>query len=108
MGEIRKQQWGDLVGALENILHDRVGLTEGCRDVVDIGHGLGLTTPLFDPFRGFESETDAFPVGKVRQLWAEEALQNMDRQRAKAEAHYRDWVLEAARNLLAYAKEQRV
>jgi hypothetical protein len=106
MEAVRKQQWKNLAEALDNLLHDRVGLTEGCRRVVSIGHSLELDTPLFDPFRGYESESGAFPLGDVRQLWSAEGLQEMDRQREKTEAHYRDWILEAAKNLHRYAKEQ--
>ena len=106
MEAFRKQQWENLAEALENLLHDRVGLTEGCRQVVGIGHSLKLDTPLFDSFRGFESESDAFPMGEVRKLWSATGLEEMDRQREKTESHYRDWILKAAKNLHSYVKEQ--
>lgn len=106
MDAFQKQQRQKLVRALENILQDRVGLTQGCREVVDLGHSIGLETPLFDPFRGFESETDRFPVGDVRQQWSAEGLEEMDRERAHTEAHYRDWISEAARKLQSHIQEQ--
>jgi hypothetical protein len=106
MDGLQKQQWQNLVEALEDIINDRIGLTEGCRRIVGIGHSLELKNPHFNPFRGFDSESGVFPIGDVRKLWSTKALEEMDRQLEKTEAHYRAWVFEAAQGLLTYAKEQ--
>jgi hypothetical protein len=67
---------------------------------------LELESELFNPFRGYESESDSFPLGKVRELWSEDGLKEMDRQRERTEAHYHDWIMGAAEKLLTYAREQ--
>jgi hypothetical protein len=106
MTTANKQQWTALVGALESVVQQRVGLTEGCRKIFAIGNSLELESELFNPFCGYESESDLFPLGEVRKLWSESGLADMDRQRESTEAHYHDWIMAAAEKLLAYAREQ--
>ncbi|BDU21706.1 hypothetical protein [Dyella sp. GSA-30] len=88
--------------ALEDLLAGNVCLTEGVREVVQWGwSNHGLNEELFRPFVGVDSETDRFPVGRVRELWATDALAKADEERIAAEDHYREWVMESANILLA-------
>ena len=59
---------------------------------------------LFFPFTGIDSETDKYALGQVRDRWNAEALDALDRERAKAEIHYLPHAIEAAKALLAYAR----
>lgn len=100
-----KKQWEELANLLDAILDGRVGLTEGCRAVVSSGYPLERNNPLFNPFRGFDSESDAFPLGEVRNEWASDSLRKIDAEREQTEAYYRNWVFEAAKQLRSYARE---
>ena len=105
--EYVRRQWAELATVLENILHEHIGLTEGCRKVVHVLNNLGeRENILSNPFVGYDSESDAYPLGDVRKLWSEEGLANADREREKTEAHYKDWVFDAARKLLEVAYKQ--
>ncbi len=106
MKEFEKRQWAALADLLGDILAGRIGLTEGCRAVVSRGYGLEPDNALFDPFRGFDSESDAFPLGEVRKFWAPDRLKEIDTQREQTEARYRDWVLDAAKHLRSYARDK--
>lgn len=101
-----KRQWAELADLLRDLLDSRIGLTEGCRKVVTEYCDLERGNKLFDLFRGFDSESDAFPLGQVRELWAPVSLKDMDAQREITEAHYRNWILDAAEQLRAYAQQR--
>lgn len=66
MEELAATRWTELVSLLDAILDERVGLTEGCRAVVCSSYGLERGNALFNAFRGFDSESDVFPLGEVR------------------------------------------
>lgn len=88
--------------ALVDLLGENICLTEGVRNVVQwrwSNHG--LDEELFRPFVGVDSETDRFPIGKVRNLWNAGRLQEIDAERLVTESHYRAWVLESGKSLLA-------
>jgi hypothetical protein len=104
--ESEKLQWAALAEILDHIIEGRVGMTAGCRAVVNRYWQLERENSLFNPFRGFDSESAAFPLGEVRQQWAASSLKEVDAERVHTEAHYRDWVFEAARRLRSYAREK--
>ena len=47
-----------------------------------------------------DSETDALPLGEVRELWNTEALKRQDIEIAKAESRYREMVSDACHGLV--------
>jgi len=82
--------------ALENLLAGNVCLTEGVREIAQwrwANHG--LNEALFRPFVDVDSETDSFPVGRLRELWSEDGLARADAERVAAEGRYREWILES-------------
>lgn len=86
---------------LEFLLEGKMCLTEGVRGVAQwrwSNHG--LNEEFFSPFVGVDSETDRFPVGKVRELWSAEALAKADAERDIVEARYRNWMMECGSKLL--------
>lgn len=101
-----EQHWTKLLGTLDAILEGRTGLTEGCREVLRIGEDLRADSRMLDPFRGFEAVTRGFPLGDARKMWSAKSLEKKDSERAKTEDQYRDWILQAARQLHAHAKVQ--
>ena len=82
-------------------LEGKVCLTEGVREIARwrwSNHE--LPEEFFSPFVGVDSETDRFPVGKVRELWSAKALAQADAERIVAEAHYKKWTMESGSKLL--------
>jgi hypothetical protein len=99
------KDWRTLVAVLEELLADRMGVTEASRNVVALRHQLcEEQNELFFPFVGLNSETDAFPLGDVRKLWAPDVLEHYDQERVKVEDLYRSFALHAGKQLLEYAK----
>ena len=95
-----------LTDALKALINGDVSLTEGVRKVAQwqfANHGLANAEELFHAIVGVASETDAFPLGESRTLWAEDELARCDAEREQSEMHYRDWVLESATRLLTEA-----
>ena len=95
-----------LTGALKALINGDVGLTEGVRQVAQwqfANHGLNDAEELFRAFVGVASETDVFPLGETRTLWAEDELARCDAEREQSEMLYRDWVLESATRLFTEA-----
>jgi hypothetical protein len=107
MSDQHLEGWRSPVTTLEGILQGRLGITEGCRTIVAL-RGLlhEQSNDLFTPFVGVDSETDRFPLGSVRDRWSATALAREDLERVNAENHYRSWLIDAARKLLAYANER--
>jgi hypothetical protein len=51
-------------------------------------------------FTAIDSETDALPIGEVRQHWSSEALERKESETTAAERSYRNTAIEAATRLL--------
>jgi hypothetical protein len=98
--------WNALVHALADFLVGRIGITEGCRNIVDIARAMGEGhNDLLTPFVAFDSETDTRPVGPVRARWAPAALQREDAERIEYENLCRAELIRAAQELLEYANK---
>ena len=99
--------WRSLVVVLDALLSDRISITEGCRRVVRLRFELAEeSSELFLPFVGVDSETDAFPLGEVRDLWSSAALVREDQKRSRVEERYRPLVIKASKELSAYASSR--
>jgi Protein of unknown function (DUF2489) len=101
-----KDEWAELALLLERLLHEQIGLTEGCREISRMDIAIGTDNPLFMTFWGYHTESDSFPLGDVRKLWSEEGLAKEDAERAKVEAFYKQRVFAAAEQLLEFARKQ--
>jgi hypothetical protein len=98
--EFEQAQWTELAFALDAMIAGTITLTEGCRRVFELRHSLEQdSNELFDPFSDFYSESDAFPLGEVRKLWAAHALVEMDIKREAIEQLHKDWIIDAAKTL---------
>ena len=62
--------------------------------------------PHIRAFVGINSETDALPIGEVRQHWAPETLEREDNKIVEAEAHWRARGREAAEAIVKLLKEE--
>ena len=96
--------WKALIEVLSDLLADRVGITEASRKVASLRFSLGEeSNELFFPFVGVDSETDAFPLGDVRNRWAPAALEREDAERIRYEQLCRPSLTQATEKLLQYA-----
>jgi len=94
-----------LVRTLEELTASRLSVIEASRQISAARFALRQEqNPLFLPFVGIDSETDAFPIGAVRDLWASDALELYDRKREVAEQLYLPRALEAAAPLLEWSR----
>ena len=99
------KQWQARVEVLEGLVSGAVGITDGCRKVVALGHALDESSnELFLPFVGVDSETDRFPLGGVRERWAAAALAREDKERLATEENYRSFIKDACEKLLSVAR----
>ena len=101
--------WNALRGALLDFLESRVGVTAGCRNIMDMARAMGEwpDNNMFLPFVSFDSQTESHPVGPVRAR-CPPALQREDAERIRFENLCRSELMDAARALLAYANKRAV
>ncbi len=90
-----------IAAAARELLSGSISITEAARRIMGPAYELGsaLEEP-FVTFLGIDSETDAFPLGAVRDHWNPEALQRQDAERGRYESSVRDRALKACRELL--------
>ena len=92
---------------LDALHGSRIGIVEASRIISASRFTLRQeNNPLFLPFVGIDSETDHFPLGAVRELWASEALARYDQERELAEQHFGSFAMESAHALLAWVHSQ--
>ena len=108
MGDTQKlESQYSLVATLKALLGSRMSIIEASRKISAIRFDLQQdNNPLFLPFVGIASETDQFPLGPVRTLWAIEALARYDQERELAEKHYSSRATKSATALLDWARSQ--
>ena len=85
----------------QSLLDGRITVLEAARALVSLAH-TDAVPDVADRrlIIAVESETDDLPVGEVRNLWAPDALKEKDIEIARAEALYRDDLLQAARRIV--------
>lgn len=108
MGSTQKiESQASLIEALEALLGSRIGVVEASRAIHVACFELRQDkNPLFIPFIAINSETDQFPLGPVRELWAPEALLRYDKERALAEQRHGPPAIQSAKALLRWAQSQ--
>ena len=75
-------------------------LIEGARKLCELGYALGIdANPDFRTLVGFDSETDALPVGSERENWAPQALLAKDAEIREAEERWGKDVRDACARL---------
>jgi hypothetical protein len=77
------------------------GVIETARALAPLRHDADSeVNQLLLTFTGIDSETDTLPVGHVRSYWAPDALEQKDREIARAEGFYREAAVDAATRLI--------
>jgi hypothetical protein len=83
------------------VLSGRMGMLEACRELASLGHTPGvMSEEIHTVFIGADSETDHLPIGAVRELWDQQVLLEKDRDIAAMEAHWKDRVVAACKELV--------
>jgi hypothetical protein len=83
-----------------DLLEGRLGVIDAARELSRLAYWTDLRSDAdLTTFVAIDSETDALPVGNVRQYWSAEALQRKDPEIRHAEQLYRQAALEAAERL---------
>lgn len=94
-----------------DLLEGRSGIIESARELTRLAFWAGLEEDDdLSTFVGIDSETGSLPVGEVRKLWADYALERYDAEIRRAEELYRPVALESASRLrerFAWALEAR-
>lgn len=102
MNQTDDETWGEIVGTAQEILSGHLDLVTGCRKLRRLT--LDLTNPnqeIFGPIRGFESETDSYPLGEARRGYSQEYLDRVDRELADFSKRAGPSVLAACREIVA-------
>lgn len=91
------------VEAAMAVLEGRLGVIEGSRRLREFGSYLVQDVVADEDFVVFvavDSETDALPIGTVRELWNPIDLEREDREIAGAEAMHRESVVAACQSII--------
>jgi hypothetical protein len=85
-----------------DMLAGRISFIEGARILKDLwGHAdLPCDDPDWQLLMLIDSETDRYPVGEVRNLWAPDALEKLQPRIDRAEAWAREVGAEACENIV--------
>ncbi|MDR3480628.1 MAG: DUF2489 domain-containing protein [Burkholderiaceae bacterium] len=79
-----------------------ISFIEGARTLSNLRHSAAIRDddPDFMIFVGIDSETDALPIGAVRQYWSIDALAKLDREIEKAEAWAKQFGINSCESLV--------
>jgi hypothetical protein len=86
------------------IVEKREGISAGSRLLAGLAHVLvpdWRVDPDFVVIGGFDSESDRFPLGKVRDSWDPTALKALDLQREDMERRWEARVMAACHSIVA-------
>lgn len=91
----------ELVMVATAMLEERLNLIEGVRKICALRYEVGdPENEVFMPVRAIESETDHFPLGKMRDQCAVDYLQHMDAEMSRYLAAAREDILLACRDII--------
>jgi hypothetical protein len=86
--------------AAEAVLDGRTTILEAVRELVSLAHTDAIASEADRRLIiEMDSETDHLPVGKVRELWAPDALQTKEPEIAGAEARWKAKFLDANKRI---------
>ncbi len=96
-----------ILEAAQAMLAGRLSYIEGARRIVAAWRTSKLDEgdPDFLPFVGIDSETEAFPLGKMRTLWNAAALANLQPEIDRSEAWAQNLAEPFCRNLVKRLSE---
>jgi hypothetical protein len=97
----RARAKSQILSLAKQLLAGQLGVIAASRELSPLRHQVEAElTEVLVVFTGIDSETDALPIGEVRQHWSAESLVRTDHEITEAETFYRDTAIEAATRLL--------
>ena len=99
--EGRARAKSQILALAKQLLSGQLGVIAASRELSPLRHEVEPEiAQVLVAFTAVDSETDALPIGEVRQYWSPEALERKDREITEAEKFYRATAIEAATRLL--------
>lgn len=96
-----KNKRAELISLSTAMLEGKINLIEGVRKICSLRHEVGdPDNEVFLPIRAIDSETDHFPVGKIRERCTREYLQRMDKEMQLYLADAKDDILTSCREIV--------
>ncbi len=91
-----------LVLTAKDMLAGNVDLITGCRKICNLRHQVETFTndPLFLLFRGIESETDHFPIGKVREHCDPDYLNKIDNEKNEYLMETKEFIFQECKKII--------
>jgi hypothetical protein len=97
----RNVKRSELVNVALSMIDGKLSLIEGARRICSLRYDIGdPENEVFLPILGFESETDNFPLGNVRDAYAAEYLQRLDEEADYYITETKDVVIDACREIV--------
>lgn len=91
----------------KKILDLKVGIIQGCREMIGLLSERDIDLEkYFLVFKGVESETDALPIGQIRENWNKEQLKLKDKEIEEVENYYKRHVFETCENLIKFLENE--
>tara|TARA_R110002096_G_scaffold24886_1_gene78368 strand:+ start:364 stop:711 length:348 start_codon:yes stop_codon:yes gene_type:complete len=91
----------ECLATCRKVISGGMGIVEASRILSSAGHLLGLESDsTFLAITGVDSESDHFPIGRVRNEWAVEALAREDALRDAFEASVRGYFLKDCEKII--------
>jgi DNA-directed RNA polymerase subunit RPC12/RpoP len=99
----QNQRWVEIqiLRTAKELIAGRLGVIAASRELNRFRHDVEpQVADVLLTFAGIDSETDALPVGDVREEWSPDALTRKDREITEAEDLYRNSAINAASELI--------
>lgn len=77
---IKRDKINQLVTNAQLVLKNEINIIEASRKIAHLIMGLGLKDNFLLPIIGFESQTDHFPLGELRNKYNTQALEKLDKE----------------------------
>ncbi len=99
--EYRTSARAQMLELVKQMLSGDLGVVAAARALVPFSDGVEPEIgAILNVFVGIDSETDAFPIGEVRQYWCPESLEHEDLKLAAAERFWHETAMDAGARLL--------
>ena len=98
--DVNRQKIIDLA---ENIINQKIHYIEGCRQLVWLGHDIGMQNDeSFLEISGIDSQTDHIPIGKIRENCSVDFIKKIE----KEEQLYKEDILKLCQEIIKKIKPE--
>lgn len=98
---MKKTEVNEIIIIVNNILEGKIGSIEASRKLIRLFYDNGLENDNnLLVFKALDSETDHLPFGRLRDNYSSQRLKEIDGEIKKYEDFYRDYIMNASKNIL--------